>query len=127
LGGLRSDPAHLDFTVSRPGQNYQIQADLNLAQASVTRNDFNAWGIIRTLHTFVGVILDDPRNERDRILTTIWALSMDAVAAGVILMVLSSLYMWWRLKDKRKGGPIALALGITVCGLFISGLRWLYT
>jgi len=48
------------------------------------------------------------------------------VAAGVLLMVLSSFYMWWGLHDKRKLGLVALALGTAVCGLFVTGLRWLY-
>ena len=122
----RPDPARLDFNVSQPGRNYQIQADLKQGRARVTLTEFNVWGTIRTLHTFVGVNPDDARNRRDWILTTVWALSMDAVAAGVGFMVLSSLYMWWGLKDKRKPGLIALALGIAACGVFVFGLRWLY-
>jgi hypothetical protein len=51
---------------------------------------------------------------------------MDAVAVGIILMVLSSLYMWWGLKEKRLLGIAALALGTSTCGLFVTGLRWLY-
>jgi len=43
-----------------------------------------------------------------------------------VFLVLSSLYMWWGLKEKRKPGLVALALGIAVCGLFVFGLRWLY-
>jgi len=52
--------------------------------------------------------------------------SMDAVAAGVIFMVLSSFYMWWGLKEKRKLGLAALGLGMAVCWLFVFGLRWIY-
>jgi uncharacterized iron-regulated membrane protein len=51
---------------------------------------------------------------------------MDAVAAGVVFLVLSSFWMWWGRKDKRGPGLVALALGIAVCGLFVFGLRWLY-
>jgi len=51
---------------------------------------------------------------------------MDAVAAGVILVVLTSFYMWWGLREKRVLGLLALALGTAVCGLFVFGLRWIY-
>lgn len=123
----RTDPARLDFNVARPGSNYQVQADLKQGRAKVMLTEFNEWGVLRTLHTFVGVSPDDPRNQRDWVVTSVWAVSMDAVAAGVVFLVLSSLYMWWGLKGKRTTGLVALALGIAVCGLFVFGLRWLYT
>ena len=122
----RRDSARLDFNVSRPGRVYQVEADLKEGRAAVTLTEFNAWGVLRTLHTFVGVSPDDPRNRRDWMVTDLWAFSMDAVAAGVLLMVLSSFYMWWSLREKRKLGLVALALGTAVCGLFVTGLRWLY-
>jgi hypothetical protein len=50
---------------------------------------------------------------------------MDAVAAGLIVMVLGSYVMWFRLRAKRIGGIIALALGFISCGAFIGALRWL--
>jgi hypothetical protein len=53
-------------------------------------------------------------------------LSMDAVAVGLIWMVLSSFLMWVELREKRFLGCIALALGTTICGLLCVGLRWLF-
>jgi hypothetical protein len=122
----RSDSARLDFNVNRPGRVYQVQTDLKEGRAAVTLIEFNAWGVLRTLHTFVGVSPDDPRSRRNWILTSFWAFTMDAVAAGIVFMVLSGIYMWWRLRDKRKAGLAALALGIAICALFVTGLRWLY-
>jgi hypothetical protein len=49
---------------------------------------------------------------------------MDAAAAGLVFMVLSSLYMWWGLKPKRRLGAAVLGLGIAACGFFVFGLRW---
>jgi hypothetical protein len=51
---------------------------------------------------------------------------MDAIAAGVIFMVLTSFYMWWGLAGKRLFGLAALALGTAVCWLFVLGLQWIY-
>lgn len=125
-GAARSDPGRLDFNVSRPGQIFQIQADWKQGRAKVAVTEYNVWGIVRTLHTFVGVTLDDPRNQRDWLLTSVWALSMDAVAAGVIFLVFSGFYMWWGLKEKRRPGLVALGLGSAICGLFVFGLQWWY-
>ena len=80
--------------------------------------------MIHILHTFTGVRLGDTRNQRDWLLTSLWALAMDAVAAGLIVMVLSSLYMWYGLRTRRWLGLVALGLGLASCGFFVFGLRW---
>lgn len=123
----RSDPGRLNFRTNRPGHAYQIKADLNQGRAEVEYTKLNIWGIMHVLHTFTGIRISDPReNQRDWIVTTAWALSMDAIAIGLIVMVLSSFYMWYGLKQKRNLGMVALGLGFLSCGLFVFGLRWLY-
>ena len=113
------------FQVSRPGLVVDVKADLRAGRATVQRTRLNAWGVIHVLHTFTGAPAADSRNRRDWTLTTLWALSMDAVAGGLIVMVLGSYVMWFRLRAKRLGGIVALFLGFISCGAFISALRWL--
>src|SRR5690349_17875949 len=113
------------FQVSRPGLVVDVRADLSAGRATVQRTQMNAWGVMHVLHTFTGAPAADSRNRRDWTLTTLWALSMDAVAAGLIVMVLGSYVMWFRLRNKRLGGMVALALGFISCGAFIGALRWL--
>jgi hypothetical protein len=122
----RASASRLDFRAGRPGHSFEISADLEQNLATVRRTDLNAWGIARTLHTFTGVRISDSANERDWGMTVLWALSMDALAAGSILMVLSSLYMWWGQVRKRRWGRVALGSGLLSCGLFVVGLRWLF-
>jgi len=122
----RTDPNQFDFQVRRPGHFFFIKADLANNRVTVRQSDVNLWGVIKVLHTFTGVQMDDPRNTRDWALTSVWVFSMDAVAAGLIFMVLSSLYMWFKLPQKRVFGAVALGLGALSCGLFCIGLRWLY-
>jgi hypothetical protein len=55
-------------------------------------------------------------------LTTIWALAMDALAAGLIVMVLGSYYMWYRLKANRRLGFLVLAAGFISCAAFLAGI-----
>ena len=110
------------FQVSRPGLVIEVKADLNSGRATLQRHDVNAWGVMHVLHTFIGVRAGDTRNARDWTLTTVWALSMDAVAAGLIVMVFSSYIMWYQLKPKRRGGIIALVLGFVSCIVFLTGV-----
>ena len=121
----RTDPNQFDFQVRRPGHFFFIKADFAKKRVYVRQSNVNLWGVIKVLHTFSGVLADPP-NRRDWALTTIWAYSMDVVAAGLIFMVLSSLYMWWELPPKRIAGAIFLGLGTLICGLFCVGLRWLF-
>jgi hypothetical protein len=122
----RTNPNQFDFQVRRPGHFYFLKADFERKRVSVRHSEVNLWGIIKVLHVFSGVQMDDARQSRDWALTTLWAFTMDAVAAGLIFMVLSSLYMWWELPQKRLLGSIALGLGTLLCGLFCIGLRWLF-
>ena len=122
----RSDPNQFEFQVRRPGHFYFIKADLARSRATVRQADVNLWGVMKAFHVFSGASMDDSRNRRDWALTTVWALSMDAVAAGLVFMVLSSVYMWWELPSKRLPGGVALLLGSLVCALFCVGLRWLF-
>ena len=122
----RTDASQLEFQVRRPGHFFFIKADWSQGSATVRQADVNLWGVMKVLHVFSGNIADDPRNSRDWALTYVWAYSMDAVAAGLIYMVLSSVYMWLQLPQKRLPGVIALGLGSLSCGLFCVGLRWLF-
>lgn len=120
-----NDPALFDFRISQPGRILEVKADWHRKVATVKRIELNGWGVMRLLHTFSGVRLEDPRNQRDWVLTSVWAWAMDAVAVGLILMVASSLYMWWELPQKRRLGMLALGVGTAVCALFCVGWRWL--
>lgn len=115
-----------EFQVRRPGHFFFVKADLAHKRANVGQADVNLWGVMQALHSFTGVQLEDSRNTRDWALTSMWAFSMDAVAIGLIFMVLSSLYMCLQLPQKRLPGAFALGLGSLICGLFCVGLRWLF-
>jgi len=126
LGDTQPQPGSFDFQVSRPGHIFGIHADFVKKEAAVQRIEVNEWGIIRILHTFSGVRRGSPGMQRDWFVTKIWCFSMDAVAMGLIFMVLGSYYMWYVLKKKRLLGWITLAAGFLVCGFFVVALSWLY-
>ena len=122
----RTDANQFDFQVRRPGHFFFLKADLGQHRVTVRHSVVNLWGVMKVLHSFTGVQMEDARQSRDWALTTVWAFSMDAVAAGLVFMVLSSLYMWFKLPQKRLGGAVALGLGSLICVLFCVGLRWLF-
>lgn len=113
---------HLDFSVSRPTGSMQVRADLNAKIAYVREFDNNPRLAFQIFHTFSGSRFNQPTSRRDWIVTSLWVWAMDALAAGLIVMVLGSYYMWFRLKPKRRLGVIALAAGLVSCGVFAAGL-----
>ena len=74
------------------------------------------------MHTFSGSRYNSLATSRDWMLTSAWVLAMDALAAGLLVMVFGSYYMWYRLKPKRTLGWIALSAGVVTCGFFVFGL-----
>lgn len=121
------DGSHFDFQVVRPGRVFRVQARLDSARATITEIKLNAWGVVDALHKFTGVKMDEPAITRDWILTRIWSLAMDALALGLMALVLSGLYLWYRLPGRRRPGLIALILGIACCAFFVYGLGALIT
>jgi hypothetical protein len=119
----RADQNRFEFRISLPGHIREVKADFTTGRATVERIDMNAWGVLHILHTFSGVRMADAQNQRDWIFTEVWAWGMDALAAGLIFMVLSSLYMWYRLRTKRLLGVLCLGTGTAICGLFVIGLK----
>ena len=113
---------HIDFTINRPTGSAQVRVDLNARQAYV-REFGNGWlHAFQIFHTFSGSRFNQPSSSRDWLVTSLWVWSMDALAAGLILMVFGSYYMWWQLKKMRLTGAIALAAGVAACSAFVIGL-----
>ena len=117
-----------NFTCVRPNLRQFVSVDLATFNATLQLVDLQLVGTLGDLHTFTGVrgIYREPNSIRDWLPTRIWSFSMDAVAIGVILMVLTSLYMGWqRLKVHPLGSMASFALGIIVTVYFMWGLAWL--
>jgi hypothetical protein len=115
-------PGRFEFNVSRPQDASTIDVDLTRTLAMVRHFDNHPWATFRIFHTFSGSRYNAPAATRDWALTTMWTLSMDALAAGLVVMVLGSYYMWYRLKPKRRLGAAVLIAGFLACGLFLAAL-----
>ena len=121
----RQQPGSFDFRIDRPGRTVDVHADLNRRIATIKQIDVNAWGKIRALHEFTGVRATNLDAARDWWLTILWSVAMDVLAAGMIFMTLSSLWMWWRFKRNHRLGFIALSVGAATCLAFAVGIRLL--
>ena len=115
----RQAPGHFRFRVARPGTICEIDEDRERGRAAVTRTAVNGWGVLSALHHFNGVRMNDDRNTRDWRLTSVWAFSMDALAAGLLFMLASGVYVWIRGGRSRLPGLVALLAGLLAAGLFL--------
>lgn len=112
---------HLDFNLSRPNGSAQVRVDINAKLAYVREFENGHLHAFQIFHTFSGSRFNQPASQRDWIMTSIWVFAMDALAAGLIVMVFGSYYMWWRLKKLKALGVVTLALGCAICGAFVAG------
>ena len=91
-----------------------------LLTASACRSR-DAIGILNQLHIFGEMKRFDPRKEHlTWYATRLWVISMDGLALGLILLVLTALYMWLQTK-KIISGAISLLLGtgVAIVSLFL--------
>ena len=123
----RPTPTRLEVRANRPGYNYVILADLTQSRARLETTHVNSWGVVRAMHEFIGVRLAGAGTRRNWPITSIWALSMDAISLGLIVMVVGGYYLWWGLARKRAWGVVALALGVLCCVAFVFGFRLLWS
>ncbi len=121
----RPTPQRFDFRVQRPGRTADVRVDLEKQTATIQDIRVNGWGVFRTLHTFTGTRANTPSAVRDWWLTKLWSFSMDALAVGLAVLVVTSVLLAIERRDKWLGGAVALGLGVAACGFFVFGLRWL--
>jgi len=114
----------LDFNIAYPKHAAQIRVDLVDKRATVQQVDRSIWSALRIAHTFSGSRYNNPTTSRDWMLTSLWVFAMDAFAAGLLVMVFGSYFMWYRLKARRTLGWVVLGTGFLTCALFVLGLGW---
>ena len=128
IGGITSYPEgdHFDFQVVRPGRIIEVKCDLAGKMAALKRIQTNKWGALFMLHTFTGVRQSDPDKTRNWVMTMIWSATIDALALGLIVMMLSSLYLSFLDREKKGLKLSALSLGVLTTIFFVFGLDWLF-
>ena len=115
-------PGRFDFRVVRPGDIYEIKADLNEGLAGVSHTRVNGWGILNMLHSFTGVRRSDPTLSQNWGATGVWRFLMDALSAALAFMVLSGIYIWYQGGRCRRSGLLALAFGHLLLAGLVAGI-----
>ncbi len=110
-----------------------VDADLEKSVATIQYRTQTSSSVafrwtIENLHTLSGVrgVWGEPLPKvRDWWVVQLWSFSIDAVAVGFMLMVVTSIYMWYQRRRTWLVGSIVFAAGILSCSFFIWGIRWL--
>jgi hypothetical protein len=113
---------HIDFSVSRPDGSAHVRVDVNAKKAYVREFENGHLHAFQIFHTFSGSRFNQPASQRDWAMTSVWVFAMDALAAGLIVMVIGSYYMWWRLKTHKALGVVVLVAGFSSCAVFVLGI-----
>lgn len=57
--------------------------------------------------------------QHDNLISDIWALIMDIVFIAIIIWVVSGIYIWWKIRETRLWGSIALGGGVISFLIFV--------
>jgi hypothetical protein len=125
ISNVKITPVSVDFRVIIPGTIREIHVDLKDKFSIQKQTVFNFWGKMRVLHTFNGLNKTNPEIKSNWFFTRIWALAMDGVALGLILLCFSSWLMWYEVRKNYSKGVYVLILGLAICLYFIFLIRLL--
>jgi hypothetical protein len=120
------DANQFDFQVRRPGHFFFLKTDLARKRVIVRHSVVNLWGVMKVLHVFTGVQMDDPRQKPG--LGADFHVGLFDGRRGRRFDFHGSeqpVYVV-ELPQKRLPGALVLGLGSLICGLFCVGLRWLF-
>ena len=132
-GNRKPPPGHFTFTLVGVDRNTFVNADLEKSVATIQyRTQASSslafrWSI-EQLHVLSGVrgIWQEPEPKvRDWWVVRLWAFSIDAVSVGFMLLVVTSIYMWYLRRRTWLVGSIVFAAGLLSCSFFVWGIRWL--
>ena len=132
-GNRKPPPGHFTFILVGLDKVMSVDADLEKSVASIQYRAQTAPSLIfrrtiENLHVLSGVrgIWQEPLPKtRDWWVVQLWSFSMDAVSVGFMVMVATSIYMWYLRRRTWLVGSIVFAAGLLSCSFFIWGIRWL--
>lgn len=123
VSNIKLTPETVDFRVMVPGINRDIHVDFKNKLISQKIMSFNFWGKIRILHAFNGANKTNPEIRPNWIVTRIWLFTINGIAIGLILLCISSLFMWYEVRKNYSGGLYVLILAFAAALYFIYLIR----
>ena len=125
VSNVKISSESIDLMVVIPGTVRNIHVDLKNKVSSQKIMVYNLWGKMRTLHTFNGVNKTDPEIKPNWIVTRIWKAAMDVIAIGLIILCISSWFMWYEVKKNYNKGMYVLIMGFASALFFVFLVRLL--
>ncbi len=81
----------------------------------IEKMTFSGAGFLERMHRRRGF-------QHDYALEDLWAGTVDLTIAGLLLLALSGIWMWWTVRAARPLGALALGAGFALFGLFLAVL-----
>jgi hypothetical protein len=100
----------LVIPINKPGELTRVEVDLRAHTATVKRQALGLAEALIYLHKMPGPHLVKLRG--NWIYTVVWARGVDGTVAAMILLSITGIYLWWRLKAGRKVGLWLLIAGL---------------
>jgi hypothetical protein len=118
IANIFGDSATMYIPVTKPGHRISIKVNLVSGITSIRRQQTNFWQKLIWLHKMPG-----PHNANIRgnwSFTKYWSSLVDFSVISLFFSSISGIILWYNLKNERKMGLIALAIGsLSMVSLFI--------
>lgn len=99
------------FSVRKPGIEVRLSVDTRTGDVNLREKKTDNYGALNTLHIFNGMQRFDPEKETlTWFATNLWVVVMDGIAVGIIIMILTGIYIWLKGKKNLIGGTVCLLL-----------------
>ncbi|HKQ87634.1 MAG TPA: PepSY-associated TM helix domain-containing protein [Candidatus Acidoferrales bacterium] len=105
LSGVHAAPENLSFNIVRPGTVDQVTYSLATGETMIRENRAGFMGMMNRLHHAAGFAgtywWDNP-----------WGVFIAIVSAGLFVMGITGIYLWFRIHTERVMGAILLILSL---------------
>jgi hypothetical protein len=120
ISNIFGDSVIMYIPVTKPGYRISIKADLISGMANIHSEKVNFWKKLIWLHKMPG-----PHNANIRgnwMFTKFWSSVVDLSVVCLFLSSITGIILWYRLKNERTLGLIALSIGILSIVSLVIGL-----
>jgi hypothetical protein len=94
-----------ELRISRPGTEYEVSYSRATGQARIRMIRANFMGLLNALHHVAGFSRGDA-------LEKTWAAFVGLVSAGLIVLAVTGIYLWFKVYKERRVGVVLLAVSL---------------
>ncbi len=105
LAQVKDMPAGFTFRIVRPGTVHEVSYTRASGEAAVKTNKANFAGLMNRIHHINGMWHEDS-------LVNVWAAALALVAAVLIVLGITGIYMWFKVHSERVTGTVVLGASL---------------